>query len=62
MRRVLLVCSSDRMKFGLAFAASIGTEPDSALEICRVAEQSGFESVWGGEHVIFPSTIESAGT
>jgi probable F420-dependent oxidoreductase len=48
------------MKFGLAFAASIGTEPDSALEICRVAEQSGFESVWGGEHVIFPSTIESA--
>ena len=48
------------MKFGLAFAASIGTEPDSALEICRVAEASGFESVWGGEHVIFPSTIESA--
>ena len=48
------------MKFGLAFAASIGTEPDSALEICRVAEQVGFESVWGGEHVIFPSSIESA--
>ncbi|MEM7094236.1 MAG: LLM class F420-dependent oxidoreductase [Actinomycetota bacterium] len=48
------------MKFGLAFAASIGTEPDSALEVCRVAEASGFESVWGGEHVIFPSTIESA--
>ena len=48
------------MKFGLAFASSIGTDPDSALEISRIAEEVGFESVWGGEHVIFPSTIESA--
>jgi probable F420-dependent oxidoreductase len=47
------------MKFGLAFASSIGTDPESALEIARVAEEVGFESVWGGEHVIFPSTIES---
>lgn len=48
------------LKFGLAFASSIGTDPESALEISRVAEQVGFESVWGGEHVIFPSSIESA--
>lgn len=48
------------MKFGLAFASSIGTDPASALEIAKVAEEVGFESVWGGEHVIFPSTIESA--
>ncbi len=48
------------LKFGLAFASSIGTDPDSALEIARVAEEVGFESVWGGEHVIFPSSIESA--
>lgn len=48
------------MKFGLAFASSIGTEPASALEVSKVAEEVGFESVWGGEHVIFPSTIESA--
>ena len=48
------------MKFGLAFASSIGTDPQSALEISQVAEEVGFESVWGGEHVIFPSTIESA--
>jgi len=47
------------MKFGLAFASSVGTEPDSALEITKVAEEVGFESVWGGEHVIFPSKIES---
>ena len=48
------------MKWGLAFASSAGTEADTALEICRVAEEVGFESVWGGEHVIVPSSIESA--
>ena len=48
------------MKFGLAFASSAGTDPDSALEICRVAERVGFDSVYGGEHVIRPDTIASA--
>jgi len=48
------------MKFGLAFASSIGIEQDVALDICRRAEAAGFESVWGGEHVVLPSTIESA--
>ena len=47
------------MKFGLAFASSVGIEQDAALEICRRAEAAGFESVWGGEHVVLPSTIES---
>ncbi len=47
------------MKFGLAFASSIGVDGDAALEICRRAEAVGFESVWGGEHVILPTTIES---
>ncbi len=47
------------MKFGLAFASSVGTDPESALEICRRAEELGFESVWGGEHVIRPTHIES---
>jgi probable F420-dependent oxidoreductase len=47
------------MKFGLAFASSIGTDQESALAITRTAEAAGFESVWGGEHVIMPSTIES---
>lgn len=47
------------MKFGLAFASSVGTDPESALEICREAERLGFESVWGGEHVIRPDHIES---
>jgi probable F420-dependent oxidoreductase len=47
------------MKFGLAFASSIGIEGGDALEICRVAESAGFESIWGGEHVILPSTIDS---
>ena len=48
------------MKFGLAFASSIGIEQDSALDICRAAEEAGFESVWGGEHVIMPTSIESS--
>ena len=47
------------MKFGLAFASSVGTDADSALEICRRAEALGFESVWGGEHVIRPKRIAS---
>ena len=47
------------MKFGLAFASSIGIEHEQAMDICRRAEAAGFESLWGGEHVILPSTIES---
>ncbi len=47
------------MKFGLAFAASMATTGEAAREICRRAEAAGFESVWGGEHVILPSKIES---
>lgn len=47
------------MKFGLAFASSAGTDPESALEICRRAEAAGFDSVWGGEHVIRPARIAS---
>ena len=47
------------MRFGLAFASSVGTDPASAIEIAKIAEEVGFDSVWGGEHVIWPSTIES---
>ena len=47
------------MKVGLAFASSVGIEGTDAVEICRVAEEVGFESVWGGEHVILPDTIVS---
>ncbi len=47
------------MKVGLAFASSIGIEGEETLEICRRAEAAGFESVWGGEHVIMPDSIAS---
>lgn len=47
------------MKIGLAFASSISIDGDSALDICRRAEAAGFESVWGGEHVIMPDAIAS---
>ena len=47
------------MKVGLAFASSIGIDGASALEICRRADAAGFESVWGGEHVLMPDSIAS---
>lgn len=47
------------MKVGLAFASSLGIDGAAALDICRRAEAAGFESVWGGEHVILPDSIES---
>lgn len=48
------------MKFGLVFASSIAIDHTAALDLCRRAEAAGFESLWGGEHVVLPSTIESA--
>ena len=48
------------IKIGLAFASSIAIDGDATMEICRRAEAAGFESLWGGEHVILPSTIESS--
>jgi probable F420-dependent oxidoreductase len=48
------------MKFGLAFASSISIDGPAALEVCRRAEAARFESLWGGEHVILPSVIESS--
>lgn len=47
------------MKVGLAFASSIAIDGTTALDICRRAESAGFESLWGGEHVIMPDSIES---
>ena len=47
------------MKVGLAFASSVGIDGATALDICRRAEDAGFESVWGGEHVVLPDSIAS---
>jgi len=47
------------MKVGLAFASSVGIDGAAALEICQRAEAAGFESVWGGEHVVLPDSIAS---
>lgn len=48
------------MKFGLAFASGVGLDSHGALALASAAEQAGFESIWGGEHVIMPTAIESA--
>ncbi|MDA1073142.1 MAG: LLM class F420-dependent oxidoreductase [Proteobacteria bacterium] len=47
------------MKVGLAFASSIAINGADALTLCRRAEAAGFESVWGGEHVVLPDSIAS---
>lgn len=47
------------MKVGLAFASSAAIDGIATLEICRRAEAVGFESLWGGEHVIIPDEIYS---
>ncbi len=48
------------MKFGLAFASSVAFNGPDTLELCHVAEEAGFESLWGGEHVVLPVSIESS--
>ena len=47
------------MKVGLAFGSSVGVEGEVAIDLCRRAETAGFESVWGGEHVILPTKFDS---
>ena len=47
------------MKVGLAFASSIAIDGATTMELCRRAEAAGFESVWGGEHVVLPDAIHS---
>ena len=47
------------MKVGLAFASSAAIDGTATIEICRRAEAVGFESLWGGEHVIIPDEIYS---
>ena len=47
------------MKVGLAFASSVAIDGPATIEICRRAEEVGFESLWGGEHVIIPDEIYS---
>jgi probable F420-dependent oxidoreductase len=48
------------MKVGLAFASSIAIDGPDSLTLCRRAEAAGFESVWGGEHVVLPDSIHSS--
>jgi probable F420-dependent oxidoreductase len=47
------------MKFGLSFASTVAFDTNTSLELCKKAESLGFDSVWGAEHVILPSRIDS---
>ena len=47
------------MKWGIVFATTgVFTEPDMALALAEFAEAAGFESIWGGDHVVFPLRYE----
>ena len=48
------------MKVGLAFGSSIAIDGDQSLNLCKAAETAGFESIWCGERIIMPDTIDSA--
>jgi probable F420-dependent oxidoreductase len=49
------------MKLGLAFAnTGPFAEPEGVAQMALAAEQAGVESVWTVEHVIWPSSYDSA--
>jgi len=49
------------MKLGLAFAnTGPFAEPEGLAQLAVAAEQAGIESVWTVEHVIWPSSYDSA--
>lgn len=48
------------MKFGVAGAnAGRRVRPEHALELARLAEEAGFESLWTVEHVVVPADYRS---
>lgn len=48
------------MKFGIVFAnAGPSADPEHAAGLARIAEESGFESLWTVEHVVVPADYES---
>lgn len=49
------------MKFGIVYANAGPTavDPDLAVQLAQIAEESGFESLWTVEHVVVPAGYES---
>jgi len=46
------------MKWAIIYIPNTFPNPDMAAFIAQTAEQAGFESIWGGEHVVFPVEYE----
>jgi len=42
------------MKWAIIYVPHNFPTPDMAAFVAQTAEQAGFESIWGGEHVVFP--------
>lgn len=49
------------MKFGIVFAntGAAAVDPEAAVQLAQIAEESGFESLWTVEHVVVPAGYES---
>src|SRR5262249_48803139 len=47
------------MKFGVHFGNIAFSDPDGARRLVRVAEATGFDSVFAVEHVVFPDNYTS---
>jgi len=46
------------MKWGIVFANQKWPEPEGAAALAEYAEQAGFESLWGQEHIVVPEEYE----
>lgn len=42
------------MKWGIVFANQKWPEPEGAAALAETAEEAGFESLWGQEHIVVP--------
>ncbi len=47
------------MKLGLAYANALNWMPADAIRLGKVAEESGYDSLWTVEHVVLPQDFKS---
>jgi len=46
------------MKWSIVYVPSTFADPEMAAFVARTAEEAGFESLWGPEHVVVPTEYE----
>ena len=50
------------MKFGIHYSQALGLDPtvDDYIEVAQFIESLGFSSLWLGDHIVIPKTIEAS--